>query len=445
MTPRTTPTQKTDVWTKFAIVQLCGCWFLGKIFAVVGGPLVALLFFNRNLCQSLYRALTRRDPLSFVSWTLLVSIMYGVCETVYGVLSGHDPVTALQILVFNFCPLYLFLGIWAGARRPGFLQGFIKFTFWYGTVYTFVYFLVLRNLSSGDDAIGHPGSGMITFLAPFCFEFSLSVFWLPILVATFNIIANQIRADWVGLAIAMTIWGVTARKLGRIFSIVGLIVGLLLIGFIFDVRIPGFAERGGEISARDTVGRAMSSIDPELAGEYSTGAATYAGTVHWRETWWKEIRDTVAQSPMTIVFGMGYGYPIADLVSYLKGMDIRTPHSILYFTLCYSGCIGVVIFFVLQTSILMLHWRTFKATGQIYGFVTHIALLTSAFFGNLFEAPQSAITLYLLLGMSIGPLFSKEYSNETTTVTPDVSTIAIPTPRRIRMRGYASVSSPAAE
>jgi hypothetical protein len=443
--PTSTQTQKTDVWTKFAIVQLIGCWFLGKIFAVAGGPLVALLFFNRNLCQSIYRALTRRDPLSFLCWTLLISIMYGICGTVYGILSGYDPITALQVLVFNFCPLYFILGIWAGARRPGFLQGFIKFTFWYGTVYTFLYFLVLRNQLGNDDAVGHPGSGMITFLAPFCFGFKLSVFWLPILVATFNIIANQIRADWVGLAIAMAIWGATAKKLGRVFSIVGLVVGLLLIGFVFDVRIPGFAERGGEISARDTVGRALSSVDPELAGEYSTDAATYAGTVHWRETWWKEIRDTVTESPVTTIFGMGYGYPIADLVSYLKGMDIRTPHSIFYFTLCYSGALGVAIFFTLQASILILHWRTYKATGQTYGFVTHIALLTSAFFGNLFEAPQSAITLYLLLGMSVGPLFSSRYSTEETIIAPDISASLEPVPRRIRMRGYASLPNPAAD
>jgi hypothetical protein len=443
--PNSNQPRKTDFWTKFAVFQLCGCWFIGKVFALIGGPLVGMLLFHRSLTRSIYRALTRRDQLSFVCWTLLVSIMYGICETIYGLLQGYDPVTTFQILVFNFCPLYLFLGIWAGSRRPGFLQSFIKFTFWYGTVYTFLYFFVLRNQAGAEDAIGHPGSGMITFLAPFSFGFNMKVYWLPVLVATFNIIAAQIRADWVGLGIALAIWGVTARQMGRVFSVVGIVFGLLLFGFVFDVKIPGFSERGGEISARDTVGRAISSIDPELAAEYSTESQTYAGTVHWRETWWKEIRETVAQSPASLVFGMGYGYPIADLVPYLKGMEIRTPHSIFYFTLCYSGAIGVAIFFVLQASILNLHWRTYKATGETYGFITHIALLTSAFFGNLFEAPQSAITLYLLLGMSIGPLFADRYASEETTAAPQITAGFAPVPRRVRMREYASLPNSAAD
>jgi hypothetical protein len=433
--------QRTDNWTRFAIVQLYGSYFVGKVFALIGGPLVALLIFHRNLSQSVFKALIRKDPLSFVAWTLLVSIMYGVCEVIYGFLSGYDPITALQILVFNLCPIYFFLGIWAGARRPNFLQGFIKFSFWFTTFYTLLYFLFLRKM--GGD-FGHPGSGLVVFLAPFCFDFSISVYWFPILVATFNMIAAQIRADWAGLGIALAIWGVATRRLGRVFSIAGVLVGLLLFGFIFDIRMPGFSDRGGEISARDTVGRALSSFDPELASEYSSDTAVYAGTVKWRETWWREIRETVSQSPTTIIFGMGYGYPIGDLVSYLKGMDIRTPHSIYYFTLCYSGALGVMLFFLLQASILTLHWRTYKATGQIFGFVSHTSLLVSAFFGNVFEAPQAAIPLYLIFGMSVGPLFSQRYMEEQATDLQEISIPPIPKVR-IRMRGYSPVSNPASD
>jgi hypothetical protein len=436
-------TRKADGWTKFATFQLYGVYYLGKIFALLAGPLIAVLVFHRGLCDTAFRALTRRDTLSFLCWTLLVSIMYGIWGVVYGIMSGYSVITALEVLVFNFCPLYLFLGMWAGAHRPTVLQTFIKFSLWYTTAFTFAYFFVLRNLVN-DDSIGHPGSGLITFLAPFCFEFPLSLYWLPIIVGTFNLIAAQIRADWVGLALALAIWGVTTKKLGRILSIAGLFVILLAVGFVFDVRVPGFSDRGGEISARDTVGRALSSFNPELAREYSSGADVYAGTVHWRETWWKEIREKVSERPATIIFGMGYGFPIAELVSYLKGADIRTPHSIFYFTLCYSGCIGVALFFTLQASILLLHWRTFKATGQIYGFVTHIALLTSAFFGNLFEAPQMAIPLYLMFGMSIGPLFATVQRDREMELSESY-TVPVQQPRRMRLRGYAPVPDPAAD
>ena len=70
-----------------------------------------------TVCISL--STRRSDPLYGVAWALLVSMVYGIAETIYGVLLGYPLFTALQILVFsNICPVYLFLGIWVGFRDP---------------------------------------------------------------------------------------------------------------------------------------------------------------------------------------------------------------------------------------------------------------------------------------------------------------------------------------
>jgi len=429
--------QKTDNWTKFTIVQLVGLSLGGKIFAVIAGPLIVFTIFNRDLCHRLYTALTKRDPLTYLCWALLLSIIDGIWEAVYGFLSGYKPLTILEVLVFSFCPIYIFLGIWAGERRPGLVRTVIAWGAWFGTVSTLIYYFFLRN---SEGAAG-PASGLSVLIGLFCFGFSPSRFWFPTLVLSFNLIAAQVRADWAALIIALAVWAAATRRIGRASSIAGVLLGLLIIGFAFDLRMPGLPGRGGEISARDTVGRALSSFNPELAKEYSSGVATYAGTVQWRETWWKAIREAVNEHYSTRIFGMGYGYPIGDLVSYLKGADIRTPHSIFYFTLCYSGWVGVILFYTLQASILALLWQTYKSTGQIYGFVVHISLLTSSLFGNLFEAPQASIPNYILLGMCIGPLFAQAHpplgnANFRDAVLQESLTLS-PVKRRTRPRSFA--------
>jgi O-antigen ligase len=184
---------------------------------------------------------------------------------------------------------------------------------------------------------------------------------------------------------------------------------LLAIGFIADIRIPSMPGRGGEISARETVARALSAVDPKLAEEYgSQYTHMYGGTVGWRTKWWSAIWDTVAESPRSLIFGLGYGYPINSLVAELKQSDIRSPHNIFYFCLVYSGFIGVAIFFWLQTCIVALLWKTYRHTGEIFGLIFYVSTVIGAFFGNFLETPQEGISTYLMIGLAIAALFSRK-------------------------------------
>lgn len=409
-----------DNWTKMVVFYLWGSPFLGKASAYVALALGALLTLDpRVLWDRFYRALSRPgDPLGGMAWALLVSLVYGFGEVIYGVMLGYPLFTALQILVFNICPVYVLLGIWVGARHPSIVRRYIRFSAWLVVIYTPLYILFLNKLGSllsgmlpGGDLglLGSPGTGSVPLLGLIAYEPNLARFWLPILVLTCWTIANEARADWVGLALALIIWGILAKKMGRVLGIAGFIFALLLIAFLADFRLPPIPGRGGDISARETVARMAASISPDMAeavGSNGTNARFYYGTVYWRTRWWAAIRQEVSKDSTTMLFGLGYGYPLGKLNSFAVAKEgVRSPHSIFYFAFAYSGCIGVAIFFWLQTCIFHLLWRDFKVTGQIYGLAFYAYQFVGSFFGNSLETPQSGIFIYLLVGLLIGPMF----------------------------------------
>jgi hypothetical protein len=345
-------------------------------------------------------------------------MLYGIAQVIYGVLLGYSLFTALQILVFNICPVYMFLGIWVGMRHPETVRKYNQFIAWFTVFYAPIYFIFLKNLNlsltgilpgSGLDLLGSPGSGSVTLLGLLAFEPVLAKFWLPIVVLTCLTIANQERADWLSLGICLVLWGKLTKNIGRVFAIMGCIAAVLIIAALVDLKLPPIPGRGGELSARGTIARMAGSISPELAADVGGGRANaefYYGTVQWREHWWLMIRGEVFKDYKTEIFGLGYGYPLA----HLAGRDVekqgtRSPHSIYYFTLAYSGFVGVAIFFWLAICIIRLLWRVYKVTGQTFALILFLYCLIGSFFGNFIETPQGAIPLYLMSGLLVGPMF----------------------------------------
>jgi hypothetical protein len=406
-----------DRWTKLVVLFLWSSVLLGKTSAYVGLAFGGLLFFStRVLWDRWYVALTRRsDPLSGVAWALLVSIVYGIAETIYGVLQGYPLFTALQILVFNICPVYLFLGIWVGFRHPGTVQIYNRYTAWFMVFYTPIFFIFLSHLNislvPGSDVgiLGGPSSGSVTLLGLLAFEPNLAQFWLPIMVLSCLTIALQERADWVGLGLCLLVWGTITNRIRRVLAIAGSICGVLLIAGLIDLKLPPLPGRGGELSARGTIARLAGSISPGMASAFGADSATahFAyGTVYWRTRWWGAIRNEVSKDYKTMIFGLGYGYPLAHLAGRdTEKQGTRSPHSIFYFTLGYSGLVGIAIFFWLEICVVKLLWRVYKTTGQTFGLIYFIYGISGSFFGNFIETPQGGIAFYLLLGLLVGPMF----------------------------------------
>jgi hypothetical protein len=284
-------------------------------------------------------------------------------------------------------------------------------------IYTPIYFLFLQHLNltftgilpgTGLDVLGNPGSGTLPLLGLLTLEPEIARFWLPIVVLILLTIANQERSDWLGLGICLMIWGKLSGRLGRVFGILGCITAVLIIAALLDLKLPPIPGRGGELSARGTIARMAGSISPELAADAGGGrdARFYYGTVQWRKRWWAAIRNEVFKDTKTEVFGLGYGYPLAHLAGpEVEKQGTRSPHDIFYFALAYSGFVGVAIFFWLEASIVWMLWRVYKVSGEAFGLLFAIYTLIGAFFGNILETPAASITFYLLLGMSMGPIF----------------------------------------
>jgi hypothetical protein len=412
-------------WTKWVFLMLFGS-AIGKAFYYIGvppakifiGDVFLFLFFAlrpRESWGEWARALMRKGEFGAFSWILLISALYGVLEVICGLYYGYPLLSALEILVFNIYPAYFFLGLWCGGNHSTLIRKVMRSYGWWLAIYGPAYLLYLHKIPwtmPGSDVpiFGQPGGGGIVILALLALERRPSRYWYLILMSAIMLLAVQVRAEWVSTIVAFLIWGVLERKMKRVLTVAALVVMLLAAGFVADVDIPSPAERGGAVSSREIVARGLSAISPSLAQEYTSSKDTgfYAGTIAWRTQWWNAIWDSVNQSLTTIAFGNGYGFPLKNLVPYLKGMNIRTPHSIFFFALGYSGWIGVVLFFSLQASLAVLLWRVYKLTGQSFGLALLAATITSSLFGDLFESPMGAIPYYLMMGVIIGSVLRRQ-------------------------------------
>jgi O-antigen ligase len=94
---------------------------------------------------------------------------------------------------------------------------------------------------------------------------------------------------------------------------------------------------------------------------------------------------------------------LGDLVPYLEGQFIRTPHNFFLYALGYGGRLGVALFFAFQIALAKLLWRGWQRTGQPFGFLFWAACLVLASFTAFFETPYGAIPFYLIVGCAIAP------------------------------------------
>ncbi len=423
--PEMTRFRDWDAWSKYLLLFLLGFCLTGRSFSYLGIPpaklfigdltLAAFILLRpRQLFDRWFSALTKGGPIAPFGWVLLISIAYGIFETIRGILVGFSPLVAFQNLVFNIYPMYFFLGLWVGARRPELMRRLIQLYAWGLCIYGPLYFLVLNKVtltmpgSDNVEVFGQAGGGAFVILGLLCFESKLARYWLPITVGAMIFLAGQVRSDWFGAALSFMIWGVLEKKMKPVAMFFLGLVALLLLGAVFDVNLPSPASRGGAISSREILARGLSVINPEMAKDYtgSEDTATYAGTISWRENWWHAIWNNSQENTTNFIIGPGYGFLLRNLVSYLRGMDLRTPHNIFYFALGYSGWAGVCIFFALQISCFMMLWRLYRVTGQAFGLAAWASTLFAAFFGNVLETPSGAIPLYIMIGLLVAPVVS---------------------------------------
>jgi hypothetical protein len=409
------------MWQKVILVLIIGYLTLGRSFAYLGVPplkifigelvLVAfLLFRSRALIGEWFDSLL--DPYRAThnfSWALLLFIQYGIFEALRGISLGYSVLTTLQNLVFNIYPAYFFIGLWV-AKDPEFLARLVRIQLWITAVYGPLYVLFLNQVTAVVPSSNVPifayNGALLGILGAISFERNVARLWLPLMLNTFVMLAVQVRSEWLACFLSVGIWSVITGRT-RTF-VAGLVLVAGLIGYWADLRLPSPRGRGGEVSSREIVMRAAAAVNPAWAVEHSKSGSQYAGTISWRKVWWNAIWDSAHATPTTAAIGEGYGFRLGDLVPYLRGEDIRTPHNIFFYVLGYTGWLGVALFAIFLSTLLHLMWRVYSLTGQPFGILLWVAGLASACFGNMFEAPSGAIPFYLLMGMAAAPIMNRK-------------------------------------
>ncbi|WP_448377795.1 hypothetical protein [Fervidobacterium sp.] len=410
------------IWAKALVFLTLGYSLFGRSFAYLGIPSlkifigeavlgVFLLTQARRVLRVWASWLLRVGREGFLGWSLLLFVCYGLFQVFYGMFRGHDSLLVFQNLVFNIYPLYLFLGFFVARRYPLLLRKTLWWFAWisgtYGISYLFLFHRVGLHLPWAPEVplFGQPTSSVVAILALLTLEKSSLRQGMPLFLNFVVLLGVQVRGEWLALGVGLFLWALLMRRIGRL-TLVGLVL-LLLFSLLYagDVRIPAPEHRGGELSVRGVVARVLAPLNPEAAAELiGEEAYSMAGTIRgWRIPWWAAIWEEVHRQDVSLLLGLGYGFPLWSL-HYAIPEGIRTPHNAFFYALGYGGWVGVVIFFTFLASLGTLLWRNFRLTGSPVpglSFILWAALSSSAFFGNFFETPFGAIPFYLLTGYGL--------------------------------------------
>jgi hypothetical protein len=425
--PLTVPRRDGSVlpgWAKVAVFLAIGYLSLGRAFAYLGLPwfslyigelsLGAFLLFGPRTRQKRWLQLAPRvRRLRRFEWILLVLLCYGAFEALRGILKGYPAFTAARDTAFNYYPLFLFLGIWAGFCRKNILRDALRALAWWNGCYGLAYLLLLSkvswlmpgtsNAASVVPLFTEPYGSGIALLGLLAFEPNLKRVWHLMALNTFVLLGLQVRAEWVGFTVGLVMFAWLTKRIKQLAVAGGVLILLVGLLYVTNISLPG---PRGEISANYIVARAVAPVSKSTASNLSTSqrANSFSGTAVWRLIWWAGIWENVNSTLPSAALGFGYGYPLGDLNPLIRaGEFIQTPHNDFFYALAYTGWLGVALFALLQVEIVRLLRRSYKVTGQPFGIICCAALLTASMFEDFFEAPFGAIPFFLMLGMAIAP------------------------------------------
>lgn len=416
-----------DKWEATVAFLIIGYFLFNRTFAYLGVPPLHLfigeivlgcflLFRQHDGLNTWVRGLARSEAAHDCSWAILIFICYGIFETARGVALGYSLTTCLENLAFNYYALYLILGWWLGRRNPGLLRDLTVSLAWfngiYGTLYL-IYFshslLLLPGTGDPVTLFGQPWGAAVSILGLMCFERRLQRVAIPLALNAFVMLGLEVRAEWIAFLVGLFAYAYLTKQVKRVITGIAIVCALLAVGYVADIRLPGAIGRGGVISTREIVARAIAPFDESRAQFITGNAKMYQQTAAWRTTWWKAIWASVHSDTETAAIGHGYGYPIVDLVPYLKGRYwLRTPHSVFFYALGYGGWFAVLTLLALEAAMVRLLWRSFVITGQPFGLVVWAAVTAWIFFDSAFESPFRGIPFFLLTGIAMGPALGRK-------------------------------------
>ena len=181
---------------------------------------------------------------------------------------------------------------------------------------------------------------------------------------------------------------------------VGLIALILFVGSGIEVK-----GRNGQNVSIEYIANHFKAI----AGVKNPGVMDAAAGVDQRVGWWKDIVfERLPKSTESLLFGMGYGFPLVDF----KGPDgeiVREPHNSYVSILARMGLVGLLFF--ISGHLLLVHswWNTFKLCHQksykigqdrLFILMVYFVMIWIFSMGEAaFEAPYLTIPYYFFWGV----------------------------------------------
>ena len=429
------PPRATGFWPGFAAILIVGYLCMFRSFSYLGLPwlhiyigeiaLALFLFFGPSSRRgSWLRVLGRVRGLKQLRLLLLLMLFYGAFEALRGIALGYDFLTVARDTGFNYYPIFLLLGIWVGLRDQLFLRRAVRVMAWFNGVYGVACVLFLSRIpwtlpGTADAASPVPlfsepsGAAAVALLGLIVFEPQPRRVWHLIAMNAFVLLGLQVRGEWLAFAAGVAVFVWITKKFRRAVTATAPVFAILVFMYAAQVSLQSPLGRGDNVGTTGTsisvyylVARAIAPLSQDLAQNLAPAEDVdfAAGTAEWRLVWWANIWLQVHSRISTALFGLGYGYPIGDLNPDIDpDTFIQTPHSVVFYALAFCGWAGLLLFSLLQIEIACLLWRTYRQTGQLFGFICWVALVAMAVFEPFFEAPYGAIPFYLLTGAAITP------------------------------------------
>ncbi|MFN0091597.1 MAG: O-antigen ligase family protein [Acidimicrobiales bacterium] len=406
----------------FALFVVVGLAAMHRSFGHIGIP--ALNFYiaeATTLAAVLYRPsrmalfdairwMVLPGRLHVLSWSVAAFIGYGLFQAIRGYRLNHNFFDVLKTFTLNYYTIYLFLGLWAARVRPDLLRRFVMWAAWVNASFGVIFVFVLRRgdiaLPFSDAVLSGPRASAISILGILCFVPDPRRYWYLIAANFVTMIGQQVRAEWIGFTLALLVWSVLTRRVRPL--LIGAVALLLLSVVIsaLNLRIQANVTRGGYVTPAGVAARMVAPFNEDLAEQLAPPELTsaVAGTADWRQTWWKGIWRGVNQEQGRQLLGYGYGYELRQLGVNVEE-DTRTPHSVFFFALGYTGFVGVALFALLFIQLGRLLLRVHRLTGNPFGISLFTLSLAMSLFDNFFETPLSALPFYALAGACLAPLF----------------------------------------
>jgi hypothetical protein len=426
------------MWPRIACVLILGYLGLSRAFAYLGIPawkvfvsevvLAFLLLCGPRVKGRRWLSFVLKLPSlrQFLTWYGLF-LAYGIMQVFRGIWLGYPPLIAVRDLAFNYYPIYFFLGLWAGLMRPELLPRLIRAFAWFNGIYGVLYLFFLSGVTWSVPGVSEEVVSVPIFPQPiysFVALLGLLVYgtkfqrsWHLLILNAYVMLGMQFRTEWLAFATGAVIWLLLTLQGKRILQAGSILASLLVLMYVTDLRLPVPELRGGgDVSVRQLADRAMAVFRADLSDDRAAaglgGVDSQEATFVFRTVWWLAIWDSAHSSLQTAAWGHGYGFPLGDLVPYLEGEFIRTPHNEFFYALGYTGWMGVLLFALFQIEIFRLLWNAYRADGRPFGIIYWTAMMVFGMFFPLGETPYGAIPFYLVLGWCASPLLRARESSE---------------------------------